>query len=418
MPADDLRGQPELAPHLAHLVLEQLPQRLDQLPRQVGPQASNVMVRLDRDGGPALRGRGLDHVRVQRPLHQEPDVPPLDVPRRVLEHVDEGVPDAAALLLGVLDSHELADEALARVHDPEIAQVRPEGPLDLLALAVAQQAVVHEDARQPVADRAVHQRRRHGRIDAAREATDGPSRGTDALPDPLHLVVDEVARRPIGRAAADPEQEVVQDLATARCVGHLGVKQHAEDGFRFVLHRRDRRVRAHARHPEARRRLGDPVAVARPHRDRGSGLEPGEQPGCGRAAQRHLRPSVLALGRRRDLPPREVGDELHPVADAEDRDAELEQLRIGAGRARVEHRVGTARENDPLGGELSHELVIPNGRVDLAIDVRLAHPPRDQLGVLRSVVEDQDPVHAWYQVVGSSTSPRSRSSSVSRCRAR
>src|SRR2546426_498589 len=50
--------------------------------------------------------------------------------------------------------------------------------------------------------------------------------------------------------------------------------------------------------------------------------------------------------------------------------------------------------------------------------VRLAHPSRDQLGVLRSVVEDQDPVHAWYQVVGSSTSPRSRSSSVSRWRAR
>src|SRR5439155_7739241 len=167
-----------------------------------------------------------------------------DVPRRVLEHVDESVPDAAALFLGVLDSRELADEALARVHDPEIAQVRPERPLDLLALAMAQQAVVYEDARQPVADGAVHQRRRHGRIDAAREATDRPPRGTDPLPDPPHLLVDEVAGRPVGRAAADPEQKVVQDLATARRVGYLRVKQHSEDGLRFVLHGRDGRVLA------------------------------------------------------------------------------------------------------------------------------------------------------------------------------
>src|SRR2546422_8670560 len=151
---------------------------------------------------------------------------------------------------------------------------------------------------------------------------------------------------------------------------------------------------------------------------RGPGLEPGEQPGCGRAAQRHLRPSILPLGRRRDLPAREVGDELHAVADAEDRDAEFEQLRIGARRARVEHGVGTARENDPLGGELADEREIARRGMDLAVDVRLAHAPRDQLRVLRSVVENQDPVHAWYQVVGSSTSPRSRSSSVSRCRAR
>src|SRR2546427_7591017 len=53
------------------------------------------------------------------------------------------------------------------------------------------------------------------------------------------------------------------------------------------------RSRAHARHPEARRGLGDPVAVARPHRDRGSGLEPGEQPGCGRAARSEEHTSEL-----------------------------------------------------------------------------------------------------------------------------
>ena len=54
------------------------------------------------------------------------------------------------------------EEPLARVHDPEIdAQVAPEGCLHLLALVQAEQAVVHEDAGEPVADGAVHQRRGH-----------------------------------------------------------------------------------------------------------------------------------------------------------------------------------------------------------------------------------------------------------------
>ena len=44
--------------------------------------------------------------------------------------------------------------------------------LDLVGLVVAQQAVVHEDAGQPVADGPVDQHRGDGRIDAARQAAD------------------------------------------------------------------------------------------------------------------------------------------------------------------------------------------------------------------------------------------------------
>src|SRR3989441_4658640 len=86
-------GQPQLAPHLPHLVLEQLAQRLDQLPGQIWPQAAHVVMRLDRHRPPAARRRRLDHVGVERPLDEETYLTP-HVPRRVLEHVDEGVPAA------------------------------------------------------------------------------------------------------------------------------------------------------------------------------------------------------------------------------------------------------------------------------------------------------------------------------------
>src|SRR5204863_9383960 len=140
---------------------------------------------------------------------------------------------------------------------------------------------------------------------------------------------------------------------------------------------------------------------------------------------RDLGPTVLAQWGRRHFPARQMGHELHAVADGEDGCTELEELRIGRGRTGVEHRVGAAGENDALRGELLDEAQVAaaRGGMDLTVDVRLAHPARDELGELRAVVEDEDLVHAppappaRYQVVGPSTSPRSRSSSVSRCRA-
>ena len=47
--------------------------------------------------------------------------------------------------------------------------------LDLLGLALAQQAVVDEDAGELVADRALHERRRDRGVDAAGEPADRPA---------------------------------------------------------------------------------------------------------------------------------------------------------------------------------------------------------------------------------------------------
>ena len=194
-----------------------------------------------------------------------------------------------------------------------------------------------------------------------------------------------------------------------------------------MLHRRDRGVRARGGHAEAGRRRVDLVAVTRPHGDAAVRLEAGEQ--SRRLPDRDLGPTILPLARRPHLPARQLGHELHPVADAQHRDAEGEELRVRRGSAGIEHRVRPARHDDPLGVELPDEREVgaAGGRVDLAVDVGLPHAARDQLRELRAVVEDQDAVHAppasplppppRYQVVGSTTSPRSRSSSVSRWRA-
>ena len=114
---------------------------------------------------------------------------------------------------------------------------------------------------------------------------------------------------------------------------------------------------------------------------------------------------------------RQMGDELHPVADPQHGDAEAQDLRVGGGRSGIEHRARPAGEDDALGGERLDPGEVPAGRMDFTVHVRLAHAPRDELSELGAVIEDQDAVHARYQVVGSAFSPRSRSSRVSRWRA-
>src|SRR6185295_14806911 len=96
---DHRLGQPELDPDGADLVLEQVAQRLDELEPHVRRQPADVVMGLDLLGRLRLRGRALDHVRVQRALGQEVDLAHLL--RLLLEDPDELVADDPALLLRV-----------------------------------------------------------------------------------------------------------------------------------------------------------------------------------------------------------------------------------------------------------------------------------------------------------------------------
>src|SRR5215213_4863811 len=103
---DDRLRESHLEPDRAYLVLEQVAQRLDQLEPQVGRQAADVVMGLDLLGGLRLGRRAFDHIRVERPLGEELDLPgiALDLGRLFLEHADELVADDLAFLLWVLDA--------------------------------------------------------------------------------------------------------------------------------------------------------------------------------------------------------------------------------------------------------------------------------------------------------------------------
>ncbi|MBF6497408.1 hypothetical protein IU412_14290 [Nocardia cyriacigeorgica] len=69
---DDLLGQAELTADRTHLVLEQQPQRFDELEFQIVGQAADIVVGLDV--GRASAAAGFHHVRVERALYKELDL--------------------------------------------------------------------------------------------------------------------------------------------------------------------------------------------------------------------------------------------------------------------------------------------------------------------------------------------------------
>ena len=263
-------GHAELEADLAHLVLEQHPQRLDQLELQVVRQAADVVVALDvRRAGAAA---GLDHVGVERALHEELDRVPLgvggadDVARRLLEDADELAADDLALLLGVGDPVERGEELLAGVDDDQVdAGRRDELLLDLLGLTGPQQPVVDEHAGQLVADGALHQRGGHGGVDTTGQGAQHPALA-DLLADRGDLVLDHVGRGPRAVQPGAAQQEVLDHPLAEGRVDHLGVPLDAVQPALVVLERGDVGARGGRGdlHPGGSR--GHRVAVGHPHR--------------------------------------------------------------------------------------------------------------------------------------------------------
>ena len=221
LPPDELLFEAELLADLAHFVLEQQAQRLDQLEAHPIGQAADVVMALDRADGPDDR-HAFDHVRVERALPEEVEV--AELLRFGLEHVDERRADGLALRLRVGHARQPVEEQLHGIGEDERQLHAFEATLDLLRFVLPHHAVVDEDARQPIADGAVDEHRRDGRVDAAAQPTDDaavPDLRADAVGRLLH----ERTHRPVAGAAADVVGEVAQDLEAVVGVRDLGMEQ-------------------------------------------------------------------------------------------------------------------------------------------------------------------------------------------------
>ena len=311
---------------------------------------------------------------------------PSSFSRLLLEDADELGADRLALGLRLAQPRQAREEPILGVdrHQRDLEVVAERGD-DLLALVLAHQAVVDEHARQLVADRAVHEQRRHRRVDPAGEPADDAA-VADLGADLLDLLVDDRGRAPGAGAAADLLEERRQHVLAVGRVDDLGVELDAVQPALDVLERRHRRLGRARQRREAGRRLVDRVAVRHPARllRRRAGQQPA------RVGHRQLRaPELPHLGAL-DLAAEREDQRLHAVTDAEHRDPELEQLRIQPRRALGVHRGRPAGQDQPLRPAPPHLLDADVVRQQLREDAALAHAARDQLRVLPAVVEHHD----------------------------
>ena len=351
----------------------------------------------------------LDDVGIQRPLYEIAHV--AEVARRFFEHADEQLADRLALALGVDDVVERREEAICGLHVHELDfELLTKRLLDLFRLSEPQQPCVDEHADQLVADRLVHERRRDRGVDAARQAADDALR-TYLGPDLRHRVLDDRDIRPRRAATGRVVEERLEDFHPVFGVHHLGMELHSVDAAVAVLERGNRHRIRTGRHGEPVGRQRDGVAVTHPH-DLVDGKVREQQR---RSLEVQLGPAVLADPGLRDFAPKIARDELCPIADAEDRHARVVDRGVDAWCPVDVHRGRTAREDDGPRPPFEHVGDRHRPGNDLAVHVRLADAPGDELRVLRPEIDDQNDVERVAHCAGRELTGRSFTGRPSRC---
>src|SRR5205823_72400 len=313
MTMSELARQPELGAEPAHLVLEQLAQRLDELETHPLGEAAHVVVRLDDLRLAGAGAGGLDDVGIDRALSEELDA--FETLRLLVEDLDESPADHLALGLGVGDAGEGAEKACLRVDadDPD-AEVLREDAHHRLGFAEAQQAVVDEYAGELLPDRAVQERGDHGGVDSAREPEQHLA-ATDLRAEACEGILDDVADAPERIGAADLAHEALEELSSLGGVRDLGMELYAIEAAALVAHGREGNGAGRRGRAESRWQRVDPVAVAHPHIEhRPSGriaavgelIEEARGTGDG-----DFRVTELALGPGRDPPAELLRHGLH-----------------------------------------------------------------------------------------------------------
>ena len=155
------------------------------------------MVALD-DGG--IAEAGLDHVGVNGTLDEEIDL--ADFFGLGFKDADELLADDLALGLGLGYARKLREEAVLGVHADKVDIPLGERRFDLVALILAHETVIDEDAGQLISDGLGHERGRDGGVYAARERQQRLARA-DLFADGADCVLPVIGHGPVAGRLAD-----------------------------------------------------------------------------------------------------------------------------------------------------------------------------------------------------------------------
>ena len=385
--ADQILRQAQFAANLTHLILKQVAQGLHQLLKVHGiGQAADIVVALD-DGGFAAQA-ALHNVRVDGALCQEIHL--ADLLCLLLKDADELLADDFTLALGLGNTGQLAEIAVAGIHTDEVdikavGIARAKDRADLFLFVLAEQTVVHKHAGQLLPDGLCQHRSQHRGIHAAGQGAQHLA-VANALPQGLDIVLHEGVHLPVTGAATDVIHEVAEHLLALSGVEHFRVELNSVQTLLGVLCSSHRAVHGVCGDLEAGGCLLDVVVVAHPAD--GGGLNILEH--LAAVVHKDLGLAVLTLRGAADMTAQQVHHQLAAVADSQHRDAPVEDLGVDGGRIFQIDAVGAAGEDDALGVLRLDDRQVSFVGIDFTVDIVLADTARDQLIVLAAKVQHDD----------------------------
>lgn len=143
----------------------------------------------------------------------------LNLPRLVLENVNELSSNELALLLGVVNTLETSKELIASIDDSQVdTELRLKNFLDLLALIQPHAAIIHKDGVESISDGFRHQLSGNSRVDTTTDSTQHLAIRANQGTNSCDFLTDEFRHCPLLLGTANAHSEVLQKLSTLGCV--------------------------------------------------------------------------------------------------------------------------------------------------------------------------------------------------------
>ncbi len=255
--------------------------------------------------------------------------------------------------------------------------------------------MIDKYAGQLSADGLMQQRGEHGGIDASRQSQQHAVLAHLSA-DARNAVLDDIASRPARAAAGDFAHEAPQNFAALQTMRDFRMKLQAVKMPRFIRHGGERRIVAGGDDLESRRQRRHAIAMTHPHIQQAPALrvaivlEAIEQR---RGIRRpDLRRAEFPVRGSFDLTAELRGHGLHAIANSQHRHAQRIHFARRFESLGVVNRFRSARQYDGFGCE---GLDLADRRIagiDLGVHADFADAAGDQLRVLSTKIENQNPV--------------------------
>src|SRR5690554_1864108 len=361
---------------------------------QIYTLSYTTLFRSDDMGFTGFGRSGFNHVRIDSALGQPVHI--LDLCGFSIEHINKGITDDLALLLQIVLALELGQEQIFGIGTDNLhAHVAGEHVHHLIAFVQAQQAIIHEHAGQLVTNGLVQQRGGDRGINATGQAQQYLV-GTHLLANLTNGVVHDLGRGPQGLTTGDGQDKVLEDALALQSVSDFRMELNTVQVAAQVLHGGNRCALSGSQQLEAFRHGNHFVAVAHPYVQQGiTGRRQVVSNVCQQRAlgtNLHLGITKLALLGAGHSAAELLGHGLHAIANAQNRDAFVEQAFRSTGTTQLGYRLRTTGQNDAFGIELGEFFVCDIKGLDLAVNPDFPNATGDQLGVLGTEIKNQDTV--------------------------